>query len=59
MKLRNLNISPTTALRELEGFYKIYARDSKKNFTFTKTVALTKLQENILKAVDKRLLSAV
>jgi transposase len=59
MKLRDLNISPITALRELEGFYKIYARDSKKNFTFTKTVALTKLQENILKAVDKKLLSAV
>jgi transposase len=57
LKLKHLKISPVVALRELETLYKVYAKDSKKNFTFSKTVALSKMQEKILKAVDKKLIS--
>lgn len=57
LKLKSLEMSPIVALRELETLYKVYARDSKKDFAFTKTVALTRLQEKILKAVNKKLIS--
>jgi hypothetical protein len=36
--------------------YKVYLRDRTGTFRVAKTVALTKKQEIILKAVDKRLL---
>jgi hypothetical protein len=55
IKLIDLDISPVSSLRELETMYKVYGKDSKKGFTFSKIVALTKLQEKILKAVDKTL----
>ena len=55
LKLEALEISPVVALRELETLYKVYARDSKKDFVFSKTVALTIIQEKILKAVNKKL----
>ena len=57
MKLKSLEISPVAALRELETLYKVYTRDTKKNFLFSKTVALTKIQEKILKSVNKKLVS--
>ena len=59
LKLKPLEMSPMVALRELETLYKVYARDAKKDFAFTKTVALTLLQEKILKAVNKKLISQV
>ena len=59
LKLKDLQISPVTALRELDTLYKVYVRDSQKDFVFAKTVALTKLQEKILKAVNKNLISQV
>ena len=59
LKIKGIGISPVAALRELDTLYKIYARDEKKEFTFTRTVALTKLQEKILKAVNKNLLLQV
>lgn len=58
-RLKDLNISPVTALRELETMYKVYGKDSKKGFIFSRTVTLTKQQEKILKAIDKTLVSQV
>lgn len=57
LKMKKLKISPLEALSELDSLYKVYMRDQKKNFKLEKTVALTKLQEKILKAIDKSLLS--
>jgi len=57
LKLKKIEISPVAALRELDSLYKVYVKDSKKGFQLSRTVALTKLQEKILKAVDKKLLS--
>jgi len=57
LKLKTLEISPVNALRELETMYKVYGHDEKKGFTFSRTVALTKQQEKILRAVDKRLIN--
>jgi len=59
VKLKELKISPINALRELETMYKVYGQDTKKGFKFSRTVALTKQQEKILKLVDRNLLSQV
>lgn len=59
VKLKELDISPVNALRELETMYKVYGQDIKKGLTFSRTVALTKQQEKILRAVDKRLITQV
>jgi transposase len=59
LKLIDLGMSPVSALRELETMYKVYGKDSKKGFTFSKIVALTKQQEKILKSIDKALLTQV
>jgi len=37
--------------------YKVYMRDTKKGFEVSQVVTLTKKQENILKAVDKKMLA--
>ena len=58
-KVRHLEISSTTALRELDGLYRVYLRDTKSEFKLSKLVALTKLQEKILRAINKRLLQPV
>ena len=57
LKLKRTGISPVSALRELDTLYKVYVKDSKKGFQLSRTVALTKLQEKILKSVDSKLLS--
>jgi len=56
MKVAKLDMSFQTALDELDGLYRIYIRDPKKGFRLDRLVALTKKQEKILSAVDKRLL---
>jgi hypothetical protein len=48
---------PIKALQELDSLYKVYIRDTKKGFALSRTVALTKMQEKILKTIDKELLS--
>jgi transposase len=53
--LRPLSMSPETALQTLESMYKVYLRDKNNAFKISRVVNLTKLQENILKAVDKTL----
>jgi transposase len=56
LRLEKINISPGAAIRELDSLYKVYMRDSKKGFEVVRVVALNKLQEKILKTVDKELI---
>lgn len=56
LRLKPVGLTPLEALGELETMYKVYLRDHTGTFRVAKTVALTKKQETILKAVDKRLL---
>ena len=53
--MSHLHYSATEALKKLETYYKVYARDADKGFTIQKTVSLSKEQEAIVKAVDKRI----
>jgi len=55
--MKKLKISPIEALSELDSLYKVYMRDQEKGFKIEKTIALTKIQEKILKAIDESLLS--
>ena len=57
-RLKKVKVSPQVALRELETMYKVYLRDSKKGFTLSRVVTLTKKQERILKAINKKLLKS-
>ena len=59
IKLKKIGQSPVAALRELDTLYKVYLRDTKKGFKIHRTVALSKKQEKILRAVDKNLLAQV
>ena len=54
-RLKDLGISPETALRELDSMYKVYMRDKKKGFQISRVVTLSKKQEQILKTIDPRL----
>ena len=56
LRLRSLGLTPLDALGELETMYRVYLRDPTGVFRMAKTVTLTKKQETILRAVDKRLL---
>lgn len=58
-KVSDLEISATKCLHDLDGLYRIYLRDPKSGYRLGKLVALTKHQEKILRAVNKRLLKAV
>lgn len=55
-KVAPLEMSFQEALNELDGLYRVYLRDPKSGFTLGRLVALSKKQEQILRAVDKRLL---
>jgi transposase len=55
-RLKKIHMSPQAALRELDTMYKVYLRDSKKGFKISRVVTLTKKQETILKAINKKLL---
>jgi transposase len=56
MKLEKIGMSPVKALKEVDTLYKVYLKDKKKGFQINKVVALNKMQEKIIKAVDKNLL---
>jgi transposase len=56
LRLKSIGLTPLEALGELETMYKVYLRDPTGAFRVAKTVTLTKKQETILRAVDKRLL---
>jgi transposase len=55
-RLKKINLSPVKALRELDTLYKVYMNDPKKGFEVSRVVALSKMQEKILKTVDKKLM---
>ncbi|MCY4523358.1 MAG: transposase [Halobacteriovoraceae bacterium] len=56
--LKNLKISPETALKDLESVYKIEISCKNKKHRITKVVTLTKHQEAILKSVDKKIMKS-
>ena len=55
-KLRKTKVSALTAIDLLSTAHKVYLKDSKTNNEFEKIVTLTKQQEMIMKAVDKKIL---
>jgi transposase len=55
--LEKLNISPEKALQHLDTMYKVYMKDSKKKFKIFRIVTLTKIQKDILRAIDKKLIN--
>ena len=55
-RLLPLNVSPEKALDELDTMYKVYLRDSKRKLQISRVVTVTKKQEEILKAIDPKLL---
>jgi transposase len=59
IKLGGMNITAPQALKELGTMYRVHMRDTRKDFKITKVVTLTKKQENILKAIDRKLLMEV
>ena len=59
IKVAPLELSFQGALDELDGLYRVYLRDPKSGFKLDRLVTLTKRQEQILRAVDKRLLKKV
>lgn len=56
LRLKPLRISPEQALNELDTMYKVYLRDKKRNFKIFRIVTLSKNQERILKAINKKLI---
>ena len=56
--LRKLPMTADEALDELASMYKVYLRDSKKNFQLSRVVTLSKTQELILRRVNKKLLKS-
>ncbi len=56
IRVAPLELSFQNALDELDGLYRVYLRDPNSGFKLDRLVALTKRQEQILRAVDKRLL---
>jgi hypothetical protein len=53
---KDISVSPEEALKELSTMYKVYLRDTKKQFRISRVVTLTKKQETILKCIDSKLL---
>ena len=54
-RLAKLDLTAEEALTELETMYKVYLRDTRKGFQLARVVTMTKKQEAILKAVDRKL----
>ena len=57
-RLKKISTSANDALIELDTMYKVYIRDEKKGFSLSRTVALTKKQEKILKTIDSQLIKS-
>ena len=55
-KLKDSEVNALTAIDKLSTAYKVYLKDKKTNNEFEKIVTLTKEQERIMKAVDKKIL---
>jgi len=59
IKLEELDITAPQALKELCTMYRVHMRDTRKDFKITKVVTLTKKQEAIVKAIDRKLLKEI
>ena len=59
IKLEAIDITAPQALKELGTMYRVHMRDTRKDFKIIKVVTLTKRQEQILKAIDRKLLKEV
>lgn len=57
-RLTSLNLTAEEALVELETMYKVYLRDTRKDFKVARVVTMTKKQESILKALDPNLVKS-
>ena len=57
LKVNKLEMSFQRALDELDGLYRIYIKDPKSGYRMDRLIALSKIQEKILRVVDKSLLS--
>ena len=55
LRLEKLEMSPVAALQELDTLYKVYMRDIRKGFKLSRVVALSRMQEKIMKTIDKKL----
>lgn len=55
-RLKKISMSPLDALIELDTMYKVYIRDTKKDFSLSRIVTLTKKQEKILNTIDRQLM---
>jgi transposase len=56
MHMKSIEMTAVQALEELESLYKVYLKDCRRGFREHRIVALTKKQESIMRAIDKRLL---
>lgn len=54
--LKKLDMSPEKALEHLDSMYKVYMKDTRKKFKISLIVTLNKIQKDILRAVDKKLI---
>jgi transposase len=57
-QLKSIGISAEEALLELETMYKVYLRDSRRDFRLSRVVTMTKKQEAILKTIDRKLVKS-
>ena len=53
---KGLELSPSEGMEELETMFNVYFVDKKKKLKFARTVALSKLQEKILRSIDPKIL---
>jgi transposase len=56
--VKKLDMTAIAALEELESLYKVYLKDQRRALRAARVVMLTKKQEEILRAVDKKLVKA-
>lgn len=56
LRVKKLGMTAIAALEELDSLYKVYLKDQRRALRAARIVTLTKKQEEILRAVDKRLL---
>ena len=54
--LKKLNLSPEKALQHLDSMYKVYMQDTNKKFKISRIVTLSKIQKDILSAINKKLI---
>src|SRR3990167_7738866 len=56
IKIKKIEISGVEALEKLSTSYRVHLKNKKTKVEFTKTVILNKIQEKIIKTVNKKLI---